>query len=88
MSSWREVATSFIREGIQEYSQDIPDADALFKKISREKYPFGERQYYPYKAWLQEIAHQKQLYIWKGREPEKKKPDPPQEGPLFGGVQC
>lgn len=55
-TSWREIARRTIervaKEAIGE-QPDINEAD-LRKRIS-EAYPFGPRQYHPYKMWLSEV---------------------------------
>lgn len=61
MTTWRQKATPVIAEVIQRVGRD--DMKVL-KKAIREAYPFGERAYYPYKAWLSEVK--RQLY---GRPP-------------------
>lgn len=71
--SWREHATPIIRRVIAETGTD--DEKAL-RKALREAYPFGERQYHPYKIWCDEVRRQ----LHKPRGP---KPDPRQAG-MFG----
>lgn len=52
--SWRFYAEQAIREGFDEIKQREPEIsnDDLARKISREYYPFGEREMHPYKMWL------------------------------------
>ncbi len=86
-SNWRNEAAPIIRRVI-EANQDQPPN--VLKAALRDAYPFGVRQYHPYKIWLDEIARQL------GRKPKlglRKvvagiampiEPDPRQEN-LFGG---
>lgn len=53
--SWRETAKPIIAE-ILERTKDSP---AKERRIAlRDAYPFGERKYWPYKVWLNEIKRQ------------------------------
>lgn len=53
--TWRDYARSVITEVIAQ-NEDKPIAE-LRKLISKE-YPFGERNYHPYKIWLSEVKNQ------------------------------
>lgn len=53
--TWRDIARPVIQKVIAEYEGN--DNNELKKLISK-KYPFGERQYHPYKIWLDEIKVQ------------------------------
>lgn len=53
MSTWREQSAAVIARVVAEVG--VNDQVAL-KKALFEAYPFGERQYYPYKVWLEEQA--------------------------------
>ncbi len=55
MGSWRDIARPIIRKVIT--SNEGKGIKDLKKLISKE-YPFGERQYHPYKIWLDEIKVQ------------------------------
>ena len=47
--TWRQIAAAHIANVVQEN----PDADEReLRKLISDAYPFGERAYYPYKAWL------------------------------------
>jgi hypothetical protein len=65
--SWREHSKSVIRQAVTELSPTIPDANELFKHISLKYYPFGERDYHPYKQWLKVLADEKKIYVWKNK---------------------
>lgn len=56
-SIWREHAAKVISRAITELAITHPDlsGDALKKKISADFYPFGPREYHPYKIWLDEL---------------------------------
>lgn len=59
--SWREKAAPIIARVLRETSgKDDKDVRAAL----REAYPFGSRQYHPYKVWCDEIARQQ------GRKPK------------------
>lgn len=55
MPGWRLRAREVIRETIAANPDLRGDLDAMRRKIS-DAYPFGERRYLPYKAWLDEVA--------------------------------
>ena len=52
---WREHAASIISKIISEYG--TADLKLLRQKL-REAYPYGLRQYHPYKIWCDEIKRQ------------------------------
>lgn len=54
-SHWREQARDVIRKVLTE---NEGKSDKEIRKALREAYPFGERQYHPYKIWLDEVALQ------------------------------
>lgn len=53
--TWREKARPIIARVLRE-NAGLPAS--IIRGALRAAYPFGERTYYPYKAWLQEIAAQ------------------------------
>jgi hypothetical protein len=53
--TWREISRPIIEDVIRTVGKDDPKA--LRKAISA-AYPFGERRYWPYKAWLAEVKAQ------------------------------
>jgi len=54
MSTWKQAAKATIAKVIKEN----PDADyKTFKKKLKEAYPFGEREHFPYKVWLECQRH-------------------------------
>jgi len=55
VGTWREIAAPIIYRVIREVGQK--DEKAL-RKALREAYPFGEREMWPYKVWLDEIRRQ------------------------------
>lgn len=55
MKTWRDIASPVI-EAVIKANKELP-AKELKNKIS-EAYPFGERQYHPYKVWLDEVKIQ------------------------------
>lgn len=54
-ATWRNVARPLIARVIAEVGTE--DAKAL-RQALRDAYPFGQRKYWPYKVWLDEIKHQ------------------------------
>lgn len=55
-SRWRLRARQVVALVLREtQGQD----EAAIRKALREAYPFGERKYWPYKVWLDEIRRQR-----------------------------
>lgn len=52
--TWRDVARPIISDVLKK-TEGNPDAR---KKLLYDAYPFGARQYHPYKIWLDEIKVQ------------------------------
>jgi hypothetical protein len=62
-SRWRAQAAEVISEVVANCEMEggnitTPEGEKALRARLREAYPFGERQYYPYKVWLDEIARQ------------------------------
>jgi hypothetical protein len=55
VKTWRTHAAPVIREVIERVGTDDPKA---LRKALRDAYPYGERKYWPYKVWLDEIRRQ------------------------------
>ncbi len=53
--NWRGFCKPIIETAIKE---NPTTTDKEIKKILKPLYPFGEREYYPYKVWLDEIKKQ------------------------------
>lgn len=53
MATWREHARVVILQALQEAQAQGLDQKATLALIDS-RYPFGERAYHPYKAWLSE----------------------------------
>lgn len=70
MSTWRDVARPIIAEVIRACGKEC-DEKFIRKAISG-NYPFGERKYWPYKVWCDEVNRQL-------RKPKSIVPDPRQE---------
>lgn len=75
--TWRDVARPIIAETIDRVGKDDPKA---LRKALLEAYPFGAREYHPYKIWLDEIHRQ----LGTGRYA----PDLDRELPLLEGLPC
>lgn len=63
MATWRDHAAPIVAETIFEVTgkRRGPYTDAertAVRKALRSRYPFGERNYWPYKVWLKEIRFQ------------------------------
>lgn len=63
--TWRDDSNAVIHKAIAEIGTETPDIDELFKRISKEYYPFGERAMWPYKAWLDAIQKCKAEYRYR-----------------------
>ncbi|MEQ9131130.1 MAG: hypothetical protein RJQ08_13515 [Salinisphaeraceae bacterium] len=55
MSTWRDIARPIVAETINRVGRDNPRE---LRKALRDAYPFGERKYWPYRAWLAEVRAQ------------------------------
>ncbi len=56
--NWRDRARPIIADVLAKTAHSTP---AEQRQALREAYPFGERRYYPYKIWLNEIKAQRGL---------------------------
>jgi len=54
MASWRDVARPIIAKVLAEHEGKTSLKQALY-----EAYPFGQREHFPYKVWLDEIKRQR-----------------------------
>jgi hypothetical protein len=54
-SHWRHAAAPIIAKILQETKGQ---GEKEIRAALREAYPFGQRQYHPYKMWLKEIKFQ------------------------------
>ena len=52
--TWRDAAKRTIQKALQEAESQGLDAEATHKYVNA-AYPFGEREYHPYKIWLSEM---------------------------------
>ncbi len=55
-ATWRDHARPIIAKVIARVGRD--DVKAL-RRALREAYPFGERRYWPYKVWCDEVRRQR-----------------------------
>ena len=53
--TYREVSAPIVREVVRRVG--LADRKAL-REVLREAYPFGEREHWPYKAWIAKIKAQ------------------------------
>ena len=62
--SWRETSNEVIRKALADTPacQTCEDVEALFRRISKEFYPFGERKMWPYKQWCKALHEFKIAY--------------------------
>lgn len=72
MSGWSAMA----RAAIARAHQTIPEGATLAERKAAidAAYPFGERGYWPYKAWLKARRSYLVRYGYKPRTPERKSP--------------
>jgi hypothetical protein len=54
--SWREYAKPIIKQVLKDTAGQ---PEKVIRKALKEAYPFGLRQYHPYKIWLDEIKVQR-----------------------------
>jgi hypothetical protein len=69
--TWRDAARPIIRQVL---AANKGKDEKEIRKALREAYPFGARQYHPYKIWLDEIKVQ----MGKRKFGKKQLPDPNQ----------
>ena len=68
--AWRDYARPIIQQVLKDTKgQD----DKAIRKALKEAYPFGERNYHPYKIWLDEIK------VQRGKRKFGHKPEPTPE---------
>lgn len=72
--SWYQYGCDVISEHYQRLHAGEPErsVDDILDEIRLKQYPFGERRYWPYKAWLRAIRDWRRLLRHTGRlyEPE------------------
>ena len=77
MVSWRDKARPIIARVLRETrGQD----EGAIRKALRDAYPFGPREHWPYKVWLDEIKRQRGL---KPQRPKAVEPPDPRQQELF-----
>lgn len=74
--SWRDTARPIIAKVLEE---NTGKDEAVIKKALYDAYPFGKRQYHPYKVWLDEIKVQRK----QKRFGERKDLQNPDQSTLF-----
>lgn len=72
METWRDRIRPIIAQVLKETQGK---SEAEIRRALREAFPFGPRQYHPYKTWLDEIQRQRGL-----KKPKNDMPDPRQRG--------
>ena len=77
--TWRDMCRPIIAKVISEVGKE--DKKAL-RVALREAYPFGDRRYWPYKVWLDEIKVQLGKRKYGARRPA---PVPKEQMSLFEG---
>jgi hypothetical protein len=83
VTTWREQARPIIAAVIARFNGE--DSSAL-RSALRAAYPFGPREYHPYKIWLSEIRRQLNKERDKRRtkgEPKPPEPPDPNQKELF-----
>lgn len=63
--SWGQHAREAVHEGYTELKAQYPDLDdaAIMRKVSREYYPWGSRENWPYQAWLKAVKGYRQKLV-------------------------
>jgi hypothetical protein len=74
--TWRDIAKPIIREVLKE---NAGKSEKEIRKALKEAYPWGVRQYHPYKIWLDEIR------VQLGTKQRKRFMVPENQGGLFNG---
>lgn len=59
--TWREKSLEYIHEGYCEVKKEQPELTdkEVLRIVGRDYYPFGERAYFPYAAWLKAMRQYK-----------------------------
>ena len=83
MSRWRKIARPIIATCLWDHRGE---PEKMIRKALREAYPFGEREYHPYKIWLDEIRLQRGLKPTSLRKSKTVLPNPDQQE-MFGSVK-
>lgn len=68
---WRDIARPIIHRVLEE-TRDRDEV--VIRAALREAYPFGQKQYHPYKIWLDEIKVQRKKRRF-GHRPDLQNPD-------------
>ena len=66
--TWREIARPIVRRVIEEHRGEPPEK---IKRALRDAYPFGTRNYYPYRVWLEEVRRELESQYYSGKELDK-----------------
>ena len=69
--SWRDIARPIIAEVIRGCGYPKGCDLAFIRKALRGTYPFGERRYWPYKVWCDEVRKQLKLQLHKHQDDER-----------------
>jgi hypothetical protein len=77
VSTWRDIAAPIVADVIKE-TAGKPEREV--RAALREAYPFGERKYWPYKVWCDEVRYQ--LGIKQRADGEKRYQERLNEGQL------
>lgn len=67
-ATWRQIAAPIIQQVLMN-TEGLPE-DVVRREL-REAYPFGQRENWPYKVWLDEIRRQR----CKSYKPDPKQPE-------------
>lgn len=84
--SWGKDADTVIKQALADLADENLPIDELFKRISRDYYPFGERAHWPYKAWLAAIKRNKAAVSFRQRVFTALPADASPLGGLFEGM--
>jgi hypothetical protein len=70
-NTWRDIARPIIADVLQ---KTRGSDESIIRKALYDAYPFGARQYHPYKVWLDEIKVQRKKKQF-GKKAEIKDPN-------------
>jgi len=78
--TWRERARPIIAEVL---SETQGQSESSIRKALCDAFPFGPKQYHPYKIWLDEIKAQRGLKKTKAAKVKESQPPDPRQPEMF-----
>jgi len=71
-SYWRDIARASVQKALDEAKDQGLGPEAT-QALVNDRYPFGQREYYPYKVWLEERKKLLNPQPVKTRKPDQDK---------------